>query len=247
MWESCGFSALHSYFVALPQVKNQHLSALNKRRRLVWCTSMLQRRGEAKRLDSGTPHVQGSHFLSVPFRSANDLQATLCRSVSRISIAVSVFFWESPRANDRRRGPLQRLQPRNVQACSAEGGGGSRKYSAQGDRRRRGPRRTTPPGERRKAMRRWPRPSPGSAFRSRWWSTSSMRSCRGFSVKLWILSTSPSFRSWKKSSRWRPNRSRARHGALRLRGVSATRASGQGGSRDHTTGFLRTSRESNCG
>ena len=34
MWESCGFSSLRSYFVALPQVKNQHLTALNKRRHL---------------------------------------------------------------------------------------------------------------------------------------------------------------------------------------------------------------------
>ena len=35
------------FFKALPQVKNQHLTALNKRRRLEWCTSMLERLGEA--------------------------------------------------------------------------------------------------------------------------------------------------------------------------------------------------------
>ena len=36
MWESCGFSSLHSCFVALPQVKSQHLTAPSKRRRLEW-------------------------------------------------------------------------------------------------------------------------------------------------------------------------------------------------------------------
>ena len=50
---SCVSSSLHSCFVALPQVKNQHLTAPNRRRRLEWCTSMLERLGEAMRPHSG--------------------------------------------------------------------------------------------------------------------------------------------------------------------------------------------------
>ena len=49
MWDSCGFPFEILIFVALPQVKNQHLTALNKRRRHEWCTSMLERIGESKR------------------------------------------------------------------------------------------------------------------------------------------------------------------------------------------------------
>ena len=53
-WETC-----HYYFVAFPQVKNQHLTALTKRRRLEWRTSMLQRLGLANRPHLGTLHT---HF-----------------------------------------------------------------------------------------------------------------------------------------------------------------------------------------
>ena len=52
------FSSLHASFVALPQVKHQHWTALNKRRRLEWCTSMLQWLGEAKRPHSRTSHAK---------------------------------------------------------------------------------------------------------------------------------------------------------------------------------------------
>ena len=62
MCEICGlplyilisWPSLHSHFVALPQVKNQHLTAPNNQRRLEWCTSMLQRLGEARRPHSST-------------------------------------------------------------------------------------------------------------------------------------------------------------------------------------------------
>ena len=52
IWESCGFLLRVLMLVTQPLVKNQHLTALNKQHRLEWCTSMLQRLGEAKR-----PHV----------------------------------------------------------------------------------------------------------------------------------------------------------------------------------------------
>ena len=56
-------SSLCSYIVTLPQVKNQRLTALNKRRRLEWCLSMLELLGEAK-----WPHSWGlsnKTFISV--------------------------------------------------------------------------------------------------------------------------------------------------------------------------------------
>ena len=46
------------------QVKNRHLSALNKRRRLKWCTSMLQLLSEAKRPHSSTSLARHT-FLEV--------------------------------------------------------------------------------------------------------------------------------------------------------------------------------------
>ena len=49
MWVNMQGPLLHD-FSGLPQVKNQHLTVLNKRRRLEWCTSMLERLGEPKRL-----------------------------------------------------------------------------------------------------------------------------------------------------------------------------------------------------
>ena len=52
IWESCGFLLHVLMLVTQPLVKHQHLTALNKQHRLEWCTSMLQRLGEAKR-----PHV----------------------------------------------------------------------------------------------------------------------------------------------------------------------------------------------
>ena len=59
-----------SYFVVLPKVNNQHLTAPNKRRRLEWCTSMLERHGEAKRPHSGTSHARHTFLaVSTPFFS----------------------------------------------------------------------------------------------------------------------------------------------------------------------------------
>ena len=52
MWVNVQRLLLHVFFFSKTfyRVKNQHLTEVNKRRRLEWCTSMLQRLGEAKRL-----------------------------------------------------------------------------------------------------------------------------------------------------------------------------------------------------
>ena len=59
--------------MGLPQVENQHLTAPNMRRRLEWCTSILQRPGEAKKRHLGCcsfeAHISRSAhaiFLFVP-------------------------------------------------------------------------------------------------------------------------------------------------------------------------------------
>ena len=78
----------HSHFVVLPLVKNQHLTAPNKRRRLVWCTSMLQRLGEAKR-----PHLATSlarHvFLAVVGLFFSQLHLTLLSIFNLRSLSFS--------------------------------------------------------------------------------------------------------------------------------------------------------------
>ena len=83
------------YFVALPQVKNQHLSALYKRRRLEWshrCWSALEkRRGRIQGTLLQTHITRSFHatLRTVSSHSANDLHDVLCRAISRISIAIS--------------------------------------------------------------------------------------------------------------------------------------------------------------
>ena len=102
MWDNPCFSLPILFRGALPQVKKQHLTAPNKRRRLEWCTSMSQRLGETKRPHSGCcsckTHISRSFhatFLLVLSHSADDLHAVLCRTVSRISFTVSRFWEES--------------------------------------------------------------------------------------------------------------------------------------------------------
>ena len=63
MWESCGFSSLHSDYVAFPQMKNQHWAALDKRRRPEWCTLMLERLGEVKRPHSAAQPSEHEDLL----------------------------------------------------------------------------------------------------------------------------------------------------------------------------------------
>ena len=82
--------------ILVSQVKKQHLTAPNKRPRLEWCTSMLERLGEAKRPHSGCFSCKTQISLSfratlllVRSHSADELHAVLCRTVSRISIAHS--------------------------------------------------------------------------------------------------------------------------------------------------------------
>ena len=93
--------ALASEAGVMWRAKNQNLTAPNKRRRLEWCTSMLQRLGEASRPHSGASHARHT-FLSVSepfFRSSNPL----CKRPSRrslsysIAAAVSRFFVELSR------------------------------------------------------------------------------------------------------------------------------------------------------
>ena len=79
MWESCAFYSLLSCFVAVPQVKNRLLTTLNKWRRLEWCTSMLQRLGEAKKWCLGT--FLARHTLlqdSTPFYAPLQAMFTPC-------------------------------------------------------------------------------------------------------------------------------------------------------------------------
>ena len=80
-----------------PQVKNQHLTALNKRRRLELCSSMLEHLGEAKEAAfrdlSCKTHISrsfGAILLLVSFCSADDVHAVLRRTVLHIVVAISV-------------------------------------------------------------------------------------------------------------------------------------------------------------
>ena len=52
MWVNVQGPLLHVVY-GLPQVKNQHLTVVNKRSRQEWCMSMLERLGEAKRRHLG--------------------------------------------------------------------------------------------------------------------------------------------------------------------------------------------------
>ena len=61
-----------SYFVVLPQVKNQHLTAPAKRRHLDWCTSMLERLGETKRRHLGMCYPKLTFILSLPSTTKTD-------------------------------------------------------------------------------------------------------------------------------------------------------------------------------
>ena len=95
VWVNMQGPLLH-LFMGLPQVENQHLTAPNMRRRLEWCTSILQRPGEAKKRHLGCcsfeAHISRSAqviFLFVPSHTPHDVHTVLCRTVSRISIAVS--------------------------------------------------------------------------------------------------------------------------------------------------------------
>ena len=50
MWVDVVICCITFNFPPPLQVKNQHLTVLNKRRCLEWCTSMLDRLGERRRL-----------------------------------------------------------------------------------------------------------------------------------------------------------------------------------------------------
>ena len=93
VWDNSYFLCL--FFVALQHVKNQHLTALNKRRRPEWCTLMLERRGETKRPHAGTScktHISRSFHAILPDGVMHNV-AVLCRAVSRIFVAVSRALW----------------------------------------------------------------------------------------------------------------------------------------------------------
>ena len=71
------------YFVVLPQVKNQHLTAPNKWRRVEWSTSTLQCLGEEKRPHSGCCSCK-TH-ISRSFHAIFSLSSfPFCRRASRI-------------------------------------------------------------------------------------------------------------------------------------------------------------------
>ena len=106
-----------------------------------------------------------------------------CRKAAKRATAPSVA---APRADDCRHGSLRSQPPHDVQACSAEEGGGGRKHLT--PRGLKTERAGTYDAQRRQKKRCGggrDRPS-RSELRNRWWSTSSMCWCR---------------RSWKKSSR----------------------------------------------
>ena len=54
VWVKMALCSLTFTYRSPLYVKNQHLTALNKRHHLEWCTSMLQQLGEAKRPHSTT-------------------------------------------------------------------------------------------------------------------------------------------------------------------------------------------------
>ena len=94
----------------------------------------------------------------------------------------------------------------------------------QGGRRRRG----------QQAMWRWPKPSPRSACRTRWMS----------SMKSWILSMSPSLRSWKEIvevAQISPERDQEAH---RLRSATRVRSRNASRRREWISRCLRTCRKS---
>ena len=101
MWDNpCSLS--HSYFVALPQVKNQHLTAPNKRRRLEWRHINVAVAWRDEEAASWVLFLQDTHFAEfprhfflAPSHSADELHAVLCRTVSRISITISLLLGES--------------------------------------------------------------------------------------------------------------------------------------------------------
>ena len=78
---------LLSQFRHPQQVKNQHLTVQNKRRRLEWCSSMLERLGETKRLWEVSRKTRNS------FRASNDLFCKVsCGFSQRVSRRFSRCF-----------------------------------------------------------------------------------------------------------------------------------------------------------
>ena len=91
MWVNMQGPLLHD-FSGLPQVKNQHLTVLNKRRRLEWCTSMLQ--GWLVSTTTQCSTVQSSFNHRVPQICLP--QTSFCRTNSKYS-SLSIQLLPIPR------------------------------------------------------------------------------------------------------------------------------------------------------
>ena len=95
MWESCDSSSLHSYFGALPTGEESAPDDVEQAAPpgvVHIDVAAAWRSEEAAFQDfSGKTHISLSFWTMlnvVPFRSANDLHAILCRTASRIPFSV---------------------------------------------------------------------------------------------------------------------------------------------------------------
>ena len=91
MWVRTAFFCIAFTIPPLLQVKNQHLTVLNKRRRLEWCSSMLQRLSETKRL--WDLFSQDTHFSQIQLSLFSLFHpALLCGFLWFLAVSLPAFF-----------------------------------------------------------------------------------------------------------------------------------------------------------